>query len=93
LAVPPTLLVYAKKYNPINVSIAGTIPHVLLGSSIKDQRHSELIIDTIAGDCLEALCLYRNQSRQRIYNDTKYLGYNNDRRFDLLREYLAGRYM
>jgi glycosyltransferase involved in cell wall biosynthesis len=93
LAVPPTLLVYAKKYNLINVSIAGTIPHVLLGSSVKDQRHSELIIDTIAGDCLEALCLYRNQARQRIYNNQKYLGYNKDRRFDLLREYLAGRYM
>lgn len=92
LSVPPTLLVYAK-INPINVGIAGTIPHVLLGSSIKDQRHSEMIIDTIAGDCLEALCLYRNQARQRIFNGKKYLGYNEDRRFDLLREYLAGRYM
>jgi hypothetical protein len=88
-AVPPTLLVHARQ-NRLRVGVAGAIPHLQLGSSIKDSRHSQLIVDTISGDCLEALCLSRCLPRQREYGGKIYLGYHAERRFDLLQKFLTG---
>lgn len=89
-AVPPTLLFHVRKRN-LKVGITGEIPHARLGSSIKSQAHSQLIIDTIAGDCLEALCLWEKRPRTRRHGDKVYLGYHGERRFDLLAGFLAGR--
>jgi len=88
-AVPPTLLVHARQ-NRLQVGIAGAIPHLQLGSSIKDTRHSQLIVDTISGDCLEALCLAGSRPRHREYAGKIYLGYHAGRRFDLLQTFLSG---
>jgi len=87
-AVPPTLLVHALQHK-LQVDIAGAIPHLQLGSSVKSHPHSQLIVDTIAGDCLEALCLSRHQPRQREHEGKKYLGYHSERRFDLLKAFLV----
>lgn len=87
-AVPPTLLVHARQHR-LQVGIAGAIPHLQLGSSIKDTRHSQLIVDTISGDCLEALCLAGNRPREREYGGKIYLGYHAERRFDLLQKFLS----
>lgn len=87
-AVPPTLLVHARQ-NRLRIGVAGAIPHLQLGSSIKDSRHSRLIVDTISGDCLEALCLSRSHPRHREYGGKLYLGYHAERRFDLLQKFLS----
>ncbi len=89
-AVPPTLLSHVQRQG-FRTGIAGEIPHARLGSSIKDQAHSQLIVNTIAGDCLEALCLWRNLPRSREHNGRIYLGYHSERRFDLLARFLARR--
>lgn len=91
-AVPPMLLVHAKR-NHLNIGIAGVIPHGRLGSSIKNQTHSQLIVDTIAGDCLEALSMIHHKPRERSFEGKIYLGYHEKRRFDLLQQFLGGRLM
>ncbi|NLZ37992.1 MAG: glycosyltransferase family 2 protein [Firmicutes bacterium] len=91
-AVPPTLLVHAV-WNKFKIGLAGSIPHLQLGSSIKDQTHNNLITDTIIGDCLEALCMIHNKPRQRYHEGKMYIGYHRQRRFDLLQEFIAGRSM
>ncbi len=87
-AIPPTLLAYAQISN-FNIGIGSIIPHGRLGSSIKNQTHSQLIVDTIAGDCLEALYMIRTQPRQRTFEGKTYLGYHEQRRFDLLNQFLG----
>lgn len=91
-AVPPTLLAHAVSQK-FNVGIAGAIPHFLLGSPIKNGAHSHLIIETIVGDCLEALCMARRIPRERTDGEKTYIGYHDTRRFDLLSQFLAGRFM
>ncbi|MBS4023281.1 MAG: glycosyltransferase family 2 protein [Dethiobacter sp.] len=91
-AVPPTLLVHARQNN-LKIGIGGDIPHARLGSSIKSQLHCDLIVDTIAGDCLEALCLWRRVPRARGHGGRIYRGYHPERRFDLLNEFLSGHRM
>ncbi|MCW3489103.1 glycosyltransferase family 2 protein [Dethiobacter alkaliphilus] len=90
--IPPTLLAYAVLHK-LQINIAGIIPHACLGSQIKNGTHTQLIVDTIAGDCLEAACLAKNISRSRTYEGKTYLGYHQQRRFDLLHQFLAGRLM
>lgn len=91
-AVPPTLLVHAVR-NGLNIGVAGAIPHARLGSSLKNTIHNQLIVDTIIGDCMEALCMARHLERKRVYDGKVCLGYHGQRRFDLLDEFLAGRFM
>lgn len=91
-AVPPTLLVHSV-LSGYRVEIAGQIAHIELGSSVKNPAHNRLIIDTIIGDCLEALCLWQHRPRSRYYDGKLYTGYHDRRRFDLLEQFLAGRMM
>jgi hypothetical protein len=87
LAVPPVTLALARKHK-LKIDIATTIPHYRLGSSIKNQIHTNKIIDTIVGDCLEAIAAYRGEPRNRQWQNTLYTGYNSERRFDLLDSFL-----
>ncbi|MBS4008415.1 MAG: glycosyltransferase [Clostridium sp.] len=87
--VPPTLLVHASFAN-LDIRIVGEIPHICLGSQIKNSTHSKQIVDTIAGDCLEALALAKKETRSRNYEGKAYLGYHKKRRLDLLQQFLAG---
>lgn len=86
--VPPTLLTHAVLQN-LTVSVVGAIPHIRLGSQIKSSTHSQLIVDTIAGDCLEALCLFYGRPRSRSHGSKIYLGYHRQRRIDLLHTFLS----
>ncbi|HHX73693.1 MAG TPA: glycosyltransferase family 2 protein [Firmicutes bacterium] len=88
-AVPPTLLTHAVRLH-YRTGIAGTIPHAQLGSSVKNVTHNRLIVDTIIGDCIEALCLWQHRPRMRSSGDKVYIGYHDRRRFDLLQQFLAG---
>lgn len=87
LAIPPVILALARVAK-LKIDVATTIPHYRLGSSIKNQIHTNKIIDTIVGDCLEAIAAFHDQPRTRQWQNTTYLGYHNDRRFDLLDHFL-----
>ena len=87
LALPPVSLALAAK-SGLKVCVGTTIPHKALGSPIKDAFHSEKIAETIIGDCLEALCVYRNEPRRRSSGTVNYDGYHSRRRLDLLDKYL-----
>lgn len=88
LAIPPVVLAMAR-LNKLKIDVATTIPHYRLGSSIKNQIHTNKIIDTIVGDCLEAIAVFRDQPRTRQWQNTNYVGYHSERRFDLLDQFLG----
>ncbi|WP_246105652.1 glycosyltransferase family 2 protein [Sporomusa termitida] len=88
LAVPPVTMALAR-LNKLKIDIATTIPHYRLGSSVKNQIHTNKIIDTIVGDCLEAIAAFHDQSRNRQWQTKTYLGYHIERRFDLLDLFLS----
>ena len=87
LAVPPVSLARAVKKG-LTIQVGASIPHKLLGSPEKNFIHSELIAETIIGDCLEALCAYRDKKRSRRSGLINYDGYNPQRRWDLLDEFV-----
>ncbi|NLI12520.1 glycosyltransferase family 2 protein [Pelotomaculum propionicicum] len=91
LAIPPVSLGLAVKKN-LKIIVGTTIPHKALGSPDKDPVHSELIAQTIIGDCAEALYAFRNEKRRRIFNDVEYNGYHPQRRWDLLEDFCQGKY-
>lgn len=88
LAVPPVAMALAR-LQKLRIDIATTIPHYRLGSSIKNQIHTNKIIDTIVGDCLEAIAVFHGQPRTRQWQHKTYIGYHSDRRFDLIDLFLA----
>lgn len=88
LAIPPAALALAQKHR-LNIGLGTTIPHYLLGSSVKGQHHSTKIIDTIVGDCLEGIAIHRGTPRLRVWQNKTYVGYHSERRFDLLDEFLT----
>ncbi len=87
-AVPPVEMVMALK-SGFKIAKGVEIPHNRLGSSIKNLEHSQLIAQTIAGDCLEALCIYKDQPRSRSHEGINYIGYDNTRRWDLLKAFFS----
>lgn len=87
LAIPPVSIASARK-NKLRIDVATSIPHYRLGSSIKNQLHTNKIIDTIVGDCLEAIAVFHDQPRTRQWQNKTYLGYHSERRFDLLYQFI-----
>ncbi|HHU69659.1 MAG TPA: glycosyltransferase [Thermoanaerobacterales bacterium] len=87
IAMPPVVLALAVKSN-LKIHVSSTVPHYKLGSKAKNSEHSRKIAETIIGDCLEAICVYSDIERSRVYEGYEYIGYNNDRRIDILEEYL-----
>jgi len=88
LAIPPVSLALAARYD-LRVNIGTTIGHKYLGSQEKDQNHSRLIAETIIGDCIEALSVFRNEKRSRIRKGIEYTGYHPERRFDILDRFIS----
>lgn len=88
LAIPPMMLVQARKLN-LKAGIAARIPHRELGSSLRGTIHAEMIYQTIYGDCLEAISVLDGRPRSRTDYGTAYQGYHPERNFDLLEEVVA----
>jgi len=86
LAIPPVSMALAR-INKLKIDVATTIPHYQLGSSLKTHLHCTKIIETIVGDCLEAISVFKNTPRTRQWQNKTYLGYHNERRFDLLDDF------
>lgn len=87
LSTPPVAMALARK-NRLKIDVATTLPHYRLGSSIKNQLHANKIIDTIVGDCLEAIAVYQGAERTRQWQGKTYTGYHNERRIDFLNQFL-----
>ncbi len=87
IAMPPVALALAVKSNS-KIHVSSTVPHYKLGSKTKNSQHARKIAETIIGDCLEAICVFLGIERSRVYEGYEYIGYNNDRRIDILEEYL-----
>ncbi|MDU2063842.1 MAG: glycosyltransferase [Sporomusaceae bacterium] len=87
LAIPPVSLALGRLAK-LKIDIAATIPHYRLGSCVKNCIHSQLIIDTIVGDCLEAIAAFHGKERNRLWQNKTYLGYHPGRRFDVLKKFL-----
>lgn len=87
LAIPPVTLALARLHK-LRVAIATTVPHYQLGSTLKSERHARTMIDTIVGDCLEAIAVYEGAPRSREWQQKRYLGFHPERRFDLLEQFL-----
>ena len=90
-AIPPVLLTLAQQKG-LAIGVATSLPHRALESPWRDDRHGELIAETIVGDCLEAICLAEGRPRSRIIGREEMLGYHPERRWDLLEEYLKSGY-
>jgi len=88
LAVPPVSMALAR-VQKLRIDVATTLPHYRLGSSIKNHIHTNKIIDTIVGDCLEAIAVFRNQPRSRQWQNKTFLGYHSERRFDILENFVV----
>ncbi len=91
LAIPPVVLPLAKRLGLV-MTIGTTIPHLQMCSSIRHLGHSQAVADTMIGDCLEALCVWQQQERQRRFGEKNYIGYHLARRWDILQAVLAGRW-
>ncbi|HAP93917.1 MAG TPA: hypothetical protein DCM26_04750 [Desulfotomaculum sp.] len=87
LAVPPVALALAVRQG-LPAGIGACLPHAQLGSRQRDPIHSHRIAETIIGDCLEALQVYHNQPRNRSRKGVTYIGYHQERRFDLLEDFI-----
>lgn len=87
LSVPPVPLALARMHK-LKIDVATTIPHYQLGSSIKNQIHTNKIIDTIVGDCLEAIAVFNSAPRNRQSQNKTYVGYHGERRLDLIDHFL-----
>lgn len=83
LAVPPVGMALAQRKG-LKIAVAGEISHHRLGSTIKDVKHSYLVTETLIGDSIEALEVFRGTPRTRTIGKRTYLGYHPERRFDLL---------
>lgn len=90
IAIPPVSLALAAK-NHLRVNVGANISHKDLGSPEKDQQHSQLIAETIIGDCIEALHAFRNEKRTRRRGQFEYNGYHPQRRWDLLNEFIRNK--
>ena len=66
IAMPPVVLALAVKSN-LKIHVSSTVPHYKLGSKAKNSEHSRKIAETIIGDCLEAICVYSDIERSRVY--------------------------
>jgi len=88
IAIPPVSLALASKNN-LRINVGTSVCHTRLGSPEKDQRHSRLIAETIIGDCIEALQVFRNKKRDRKRGRVEYTGYHTERRWDILDKFLG----
>ena len=88
LAIPPVSMALARM-NKLKIDVATTIPHYQLGSSLKTHIHCTKIIETIVGDCLEAISVFQKVPRTRQWQNKTYLGYHSERRFDVLDNFFS----
>lgn len=88
IAIPPLSLASVAQHK-LDVKVVTSIPHKELLSAPRKIDHSIKVAETIIGDCIEAINYINNHGHERTYKGHNYLGYHPERRFDLLKEYIA----
>jgi hypothetical protein len=83
LAIPPVAMVMALQAG-LSIGLGAIIPHLDLASAVRNSGHGEKVGDTLIGDCLEAIHLWRGEPRKRSWGGYQFLGYHPMRRWDLL---------
>jgi hypothetical protein len=83
LAVPPVAMVLSLKAG-LTIGLGTIVPHLDLASAVRNNRHGEKVGDTLVGDCLEALHLWKGEPRERFWGGYHFLGYHPLRRWDIL---------
>lgn len=83
LAIPPVSMVIALQAG-LKIGLGTIIPHLDLASAVRNTRHGEKVGDTLIGDCLEAIHLWKKEPRERSWGGYQFLGYHPLRRWDLL---------
>jgi len=88
-AIPPLLLVNAARHG-LTVRPEAALPHLLLGSPARSGDHAQRIVETIIGDYLTALQMFKGKPESRTFAGHEYIGYHDQRRFDLLDDFASG---
>lgn len=83
LGIPPLLLNYSVEGN-YNVAVALNKPHLSLGSKERSEKHRLKMSETIIGDTIFAYKKARKIIPNRMYDGLSYIGFHENRRFDLL---------
>ncbi|MCG8403293.1 MAG: glycosyltransferase family 2 protein [Firmicutes bacterium] len=89
-AIPPLLLAKAARWG-LKIGLGAEIPHTHLGSPVRSADHAIKIVETIIGDYLSALGMENGSSGDRDYGGREYIGYHNQRRWDLLQRFITGK--
>ncbi|MBF7084149.1 glycosyltransferase family 2 protein [Desulfallas sp. Bu1-1] len=87
-AIPPLLLARAARAG-LQVAVHAETLHLLLGSSLRSNHHTQKILETITGDCLSALHARNGKPGHRTLDGREYIGYHNERRWDLLESFIS----
>lgn len=88
LAIPPLELAMARAWG-YTIQVHAAIPHIFLNSRVKPIAHSQLVTETIIGDCIEGIKFFRGLEQDRKWQEMEYDGYNSQRRWDLLEAALS----
>lgn len=72
----------------LRIDVGAYIPHERLNSTVRTLQHRVKAGHTIIGDCLEALALVEGRRRTRLRDGQEYVGFNHERRWDLLERFL-----
>ena len=87
LGIPPLAQALAVKMG-LTVKVGAALHHNLLGSKERHGSHPDKIADLIIGDCLLATSVFQGGLPVRCRQGTAYIGFDNERRWDLLELHL-----
>ncbi|KYO67275.1 glycosyltransferase family 2 protein [Thermovenabulum gondwanense] len=87
-AIPPLESVFAVKEG-LKVAAPSIMRVEEPGSKLRGFSHAKKMADTIIGDIIEALNFYKGLPRTRVINNKEYTGYNSERRFDILKNFIS----
>jgi len=92
LSIPPLALAYASR-NHLQVGVAASIPHQLLGSPLRSTESEQNAADTIIGDCVQTLSYLGGTSLEEVLQSPASAEadsvYRKARRFDVLEEFIT----
>ncbi|MGB9839168.1 glycosyltransferase [Thermovenabulum sp.] len=87
-AIPPLESVFAVKEG-LKVAAPSIMRVEEPGSKLRGFSHAKKMADTIIGDIIQALNLYKGLLPSRIINNREFIGYHGERRFDILKSFIS----
>ncbi|MEW6524097.1 MAG: glycosyltransferase [Bacillota bacterium] len=87
LGKPPVAMALATRAG-LPITVGCRLSHDDFGSPGRDAGHGLAMAETIIGDCLEGMAVFRGEKPQRSWQGRVYLGFDPCRRWDLLDRWL-----